>query len=305
MNKLYIWIIFSGLMLAIFGAIKYPDQLFHIVICDVGQGDSILIYRRFSQILIDGGANDLVSDCLLEHVPWFDNKIELIILTHPEEDHMRGLIEVVENYDVGLFLTSGGINDTNTFWKLKENMVLREIESRVVSLGDELRVGEISLEVKWPEKPSISGEVWGQISSREEWNKHVKLNDEMVLGAASNNPNDDSVVLEVKYGEVSTLMTGDIGVKQEQALLSMGVITPVNVLKVAHHGSKYSSKKEFIEETRPKWALVSVGENNRFGHPSRDVLMYLDMVGAKILRTDENGTLELVSDGKIFWEKSR
>lgn len=292
-------------MLAIFGVIGYPDKLFHVVACDVGQGDSILIYRRFSQILIDGGANDLVSDCLLEHIPWFDNKIELIVLTHPQEDHMRGLIEVVENYDVGLFLTSGGINDTKTFWKLKENMVLREIESRVVSLGDKLKVGEISLEVKWPEKSGISGEVWGQISSREEWNKYVKLDDEMVLGAASNDPNDDSVVLEVKYGEVSALMTGDIGVKQEQALLSMGVITPVNVLKVAHHGSKHSSKKEFIEETRPKWALVSVGENNRFGHPSRDVLMYLDMVGAKILRTDENGTLELVSDGKLFWEKSR
>ena len=113
------------------------------------------------------------------------------------------------------------------------------------------------------------------------------------------------MVLEVKYGNVSLLMTGDIGGKQEQALLSMGVITSVNVLKVAHHGSKYSSSKDFIEETRPKWALVSVGENNRFGHPSRDVLMYLDMVGAKILRTDENGTLELVSDGKSFWEKSR
>ena len=109
----------------------------------------------------------------------------------------------------------------------------------------------------------------------------------------------------MKYEDVNLLMTGDIGVRQEQALLSMGVITPVNVLKVAHHGSKYSSSKDFIEETRPKWSLVSVGENNRFGHPSRDVLMYLDMVGAKILRTDENGTLELVSDGKSFWEKSR
>ncbi len=305
MNKFYIWIIFSGLMLAIFGVIKYPDQLFHVVACDVGQGDSILIYRRFSQILIDGGANDLVSDCLLKYIPWFDKKIELVVLTHPQEDHMKGLIEVIENYDVGLFLTSGGINDTNTFWKLKENMVLREIESRVVGLGDKLKVGEISLEVKWPEKPSISGEVWEQISSRDEWNKYVKLDDEVVLGAASNNPNDDSVVFEVKYGKVSALMTGDIGVKQEQALLSMGVITPVNVLKVAHHGSKHSSGKEFIEETRPKWALVSVGENNRFEHPSGDVLMYLDMVGAKILRTDENGTLELVSDGELFWEKSR
>lgn len=305
MNKLYTWIIFSALMLLILGALKYPDQLFHVVVCDVGQGDSILIYRRFSQILIDGGANDMVSDCLVEHVPWFDSKIEVIILTHPQEDHMKGLIEVIENYDVGLFLTSGGINDTNTFWKLKDKMALRDVESRVVSLGDELRVGEIRLEVKWPKTLGTSGEIWGRISSREEWNKYLQTDNKVILGASSNNPNDDSVVLEVKYGNVSMLTTGDIGVKQEQALIRLGVITPVNVLKIAHHGSNYSSSKDFLEETRPKWALVSVGENNRFGHPSRDVLMSLDMVGAKILRTDENGTLELVSDGKLFWEKSR
>jgi competence protein ComEC len=303
MNKFILWAMFSALMLVGFGMIQYPDQNFHVVVCDVGQGDSILIYRRFSQILIDGGANDLVSDCLAENVPWFDNKIELVILTHPQEDHMRGLIEVVENYEVGWFLTSGGINDTNTFWKLRENMVSKGVESKLVSMGDKFRVGEIDLEVKWPEKLKISEAVWGQISSREELKEYARIDDKVVLGATSDDPNSDSVVLEVKYGEVIMLSTGDIGVKQEQALLRLGVITPVNVLKVAHHGSNYSSSKDFLEETRPKWALMSVGENNRFGHPSRDVLMYLDMVGAKILRTDENGTLELVSDGKKIWEK--
>ena len=252
MNKFLSWIVLSVSMLVIFGVTVYPDQLFHVVVCDVGQGDSILIYRRFSQILIDGGANDSVSDCLLEHIPWFDNNIELVILTHPEEDHMKGLIEVIENYDVGLFITSGGINDTNTFWKLRENIVMKGVELKIVSLGDELRVGKISLEVKWPEKPSISKEIWGQISSRAGCRLKTVVLLRKSVGAASNNPNDDSVVLEVKYGDVNMLMTGDIGIKQEQALLSMGVITPVNVLKVAHHGSKYSSSKDFIEETRPK-----------------------------------------------------
>ena len=96
------------------------------------------------------------------------------------------------------------------------------------------------------------------------------------------------------------LLTGDISTREEQALIDRGVINPVDVLKVAHHGSKYSSSDDFLKLLTPKWALVSVGKANRYGHPSSDVLMRLDAVGAKILRTDESGEIELVSDGKTL-----
>jgi len=118
--------------------------------------------------------------------------------------------------------------------------------------------------------------------------------------------NSKSVVMKLGYGNLSVLFTGDIDLEPELALVQGGLLKNVDVLKVSHHGSKYGSGKEFLEVVRPKFATVSVGEKNSYGHPSSDTLIRLDMVGAKVLRTDLLGTIGFVSDGKelkVFTER--
>lgn len=126
----------------------------------------------------------------------------------------------------------------------------------------------------------------------------------VMLGGSESN--ESSVVMRVSMGNFSVLFTGDIDTDSELALVAMGVLKKTEVLKVSHHGSKYGSAKEFLEKLRPKVSIVSVGAKNNYGHPSSDTLMRLDAVGTKVLRTDQMGTVRLVSDGKkleIFREK--
>ena len=118
--------------------------------------------------------------------------------------------------------------------------------------------------------------------------------------AGTNTANDSSEVLELRYGNFSALFTGDIDDKAELALLEKGVLNKINVLKVAHHGSKFGSSNIFLEMTLPKTAIISVGAKNNYGHPNSDTLIRLDTVGAKVYRTDKMGTVEVITDGETY-----
>jgi competence protein ComEC len=127
--------------------------------------------------------------------------------------------------------------------------------------------------------------------------KGSDLSIESVSGSGTPS-NEASIVVRMEYGSFSVLFTGDIGSESELALVDSGLLERIDVLKVAHHGSKYSSAKEFLEALRPKMAVISSGAKNTYGHPNGDVLIRLEMVETKILRTDKMGTVEIVSDGK-------
>jgi len=122
-------------------------------------------------------------------------------------------------------------------------------------------------------------------------------NDSRDLESAMLTDNQGSLVVKLTYGSFTALFTGDIDVEVELALKSMGVLKNIDLLKVAHHGSKFSSGKEFLGEVRPELAVISVGSKNTYGHPHGDTLMRLDAVGAKVLRTDQMGTISVVTDG--------
>ncbi len=143
--------------------------------------------------------------------------------------------------------------------------------------GDRIRYGDLSFDVLWP---AASGRVLG----------------------ASTDPNQLSVVVEVDYGKFKALFTGDLGATEERLLADSGRLTVIDVLKVAHHGSKYSSAAEFLSAVAPKLALISVGKNN-YGHPTAEALERLGAVGARIWRTDRQGELEIVTDGKSYFIK--
>lgn len=268
-----------------------PDKNVHLVVCDVGQGDAILISWRSNQVLVDGGPSEAVVDCLSRHIPFWDRTIEVMVLTHPQADHMSGLISVLERYEVERIVANGMVNDTGEFWAFREAVVEEGVEVHLPKRGDRIVLGELILEVIWPKEKVGSDLVWEPSF------------DTNVLGIETDSKevNETSVALKMVFGEFDALLVGDIGLGTEQALVSDGVLSDVEVLKVGHHGSKYASSSEFLREIDPELAVISVGGNNWYGHPTDDTLMRLDTVGAKVLRTDEVGDVEIVSDGREYW----
>lgn len=245
-----IWSIVIVMLLCTWIYFEWPDKKFHLVFCDVEQGDAALVVLGSFQALIDTGAYDeKILRCISEHVPFWDRTIELVFLSHSDNDHDGALPGIKKHYKVG-----------------------REI--RNINEKDVIRYGMLYFEI-------LKG----------------STNNVLVPMAGSSESNELSVVMKMSFGEFSALFTGDIDLENELALLGTGVLRPLQVLKVSHHGSKYASGVSFLEATVPKYAIVSVGAKNSYGHPSSDTLIRLDSVGAKVLRTDKLGTIEFVSDG--------
>lgn len=296
------WMVFFLVLIGGFVWQQWPDDNLHITTCDVGQGDAILVTHGFTQVLIDGGPNNKVQTCLEHQLPFWDRQIELVILTHPQLDHYGGLAQVMRRYSVSQFVANGVGSEAKRFAELVETVAVRQVPVHVPALGDELVAGSLHFQVLWPKAP-VGGEAdW--VATGKCLNSHQ---DEKECGGnkmLTNYPrdaNEIAVTLHLQYGEVGALFTGDIGTREELALNTLGVIPEAEILKVAHHGSKNSSSLEFLRVLKPRLALISVGKDNSYGHPTMDTLMHLDQVGAEIWRTDEKGEVELLSDGQKIW----
>jgi competence protein ComEC len=279
-----------GLVFGVVGSL--PDNNLHLVACDVGQGDAVLVSLGSTQVIIDGGPDSSVLDCLSQHMPFWDRTIEVVVLTHAQADHMDGLVDVLQRYEVEQVVANGLVNDTAGFREFREAVISEAALVHLPSRGDEIRIEPIVFSVLWPEEKLGLAQVWDESGL-----------DNDVLGAAtySGDINEASVVLKLSYGAFDALLVGDLGFSGEEALIEDGVLGKVEVLKVGHHGSKYATSSDFLGEIQPKLALISVGKNNHFGHPTSDTLMRLDEVGARVLRTDILGDVEIVSDGEEYW----
>jgi len=260
------WILGLAIGAVIFLMLQWPDNRLHLIFCNVGQGEAILLEYGSYQILVDGGPDNSVLSCLGKVMPFWDRKIELVILTHPEADHLTGLIEVVKRYQVGKLMKTKAVNETPEFQALTAAIEKRQVKVQELTSGDKIKLKQLNLEILWPFNKGLS---------------FVK------------NFNQGSVVILGQYGSFSFLLPGDITETEEQTLVNLGSLKPVDLLKVAHHGSKFSTSQRFLEAVQPKTAVISVGKNS-FGHPTPEVLGRLKAVGAKILRTDELGTVEVV-----------
>lgn len=252
-----------------------PDGRLHVSFLDVGQGDSILIESPSGhQILVDGGPGSAaVTSALGEALPFWDRSLDLVVLTHPQEDHLAGLIGVVERYQVGLLIDSGEECATDTcgrFWELVEE---REIPYHRAEAGMRVELGDgVLIEILHPPQELLAG--------------------------TGSDVNNNSVVLKVTMGRASLLLTGDIEEEGERALLASGQPLKSLVLKAPHHGSAASLTPPFLREVSPQLVIISVGEN-KFGHPAPETLAKLS--GLTTLRTDEEGTIEVVTDGGKYW----
>ena len=268
-NLIYFLVLIAiSIWLAVFSI----DNNLHIVACDVGQGDAILIQKNTTQILIDGGPNNSVLNCLGKYMPFWDRQIELVILTHPEADHYSGLIEVFKKYKVSYF----GQNNTNS--SSQGYGVLRKVvggsgtHDLRLSKGVDLRVGMIYLDILHPE------------------DEQFPINNFQF----SNSTNDNGVVVLLKYAQFKALFTADVEDEVSDELSILSEVEGLDYIKVNHHGSKNGLSEKLLQATMPKTAVISVGKKNSYGHPHAEVIKILNERDIKILRTDLEGDVDYV-----------
>jgi len=267
------------------------DEKLHLIACDVGQGDAILAIYKNNQVLIDGGPDKKVLDCLSRHMSYWDKKIEVVMLTHPQQDHYGGLIDVFKSYEVETFV-GNAVDSSSQGYQVLKNLVERS-GARVINPNEEttIRLGLIYLDIVSPLKGLLAAE--------------TTQNDSDVLGAFTTNRdlNDFSIVAILSLGDFDALLTGDVGPEIIPEIIAAGEIKDIEYIKVPHHGSKNGLTKQMLDATSPEVAVISSGKNNSYGHPHAEVLQMLREKDIRILRTDEVGDVVVESDGDKFWIK--
>lgn len=258
--------IISTIGLIFFGASSgIENKNLRIVFFDVGQGDAILISQGEKQILIDGGiSGQKLLEKLGEYVPFWDRKIEIIMVTHPDADHLSGLVDVLKNYTVDQSIESGAKSQSQVFDTYEKLIEEKKVEKQFARRGMKIKLSdEAELEIFSPTDAVID-----------------KLKDDT---------NSASIVAKLTYGKNSFLFTGDLPLEAESQLVSAELPLNAQVLKVSHHGSKSATGVNFLELVHPSDAIISVGKDNRYGHPTAEILDRLKNQKIKILRTDESG----------------
>jgi competence protein ComEC len=232
---------------------------------DVGQGDSILISRGGDHMLVDGGASGRVLlEKLGRSIPFWDRSIEVLVLTHPDKDHLGGLLGVLQNYEVKTIVVTKYESETKVqkAWKSlieKEGSeVIEAVQGARIVMGNDL-----TAEVLFP---FYSIDVSDKKKS-----------------------NNSSVAMKVFVGSEKFLLMGDLSKREERELMESGVDLNADILKVGHHGSRTSSGEIFLDAVSPDESVISVGKRNRYGHPHQNVVDSLNDDGVQILRTDEEG----------------
>jgi len=279
------WLILPLLIAAILVwsvALTRPDDKLHVSFLDVGQGDAILIQTPNGQdILIDGGPDpQKINLELSERLPFWDRTIDLVVSTQPQADHVTGLVEVLQRYRVKRVLEPGVSYNSSIYQEWLRIIDDKGIEYGMARAGQEIDLGNgIKMEVLNPPESLWEG--------------------------TDDDVDNNGVVLRLSWDNVSFLFTADIRKDLEFELIGQRANLRSTVLKIAHHGSDTSTSQHFLAVVNPEVAVICVGADNPFGHPSPEVLERLtDRLGEDhVYRTDDNGTIEFITDGENLWVK--
>ncbi|MFO7664686.1 MAG: DNA internalization-related competence protein ComEC/Rec2 [Chloroflexota bacterium] len=270
-----------GVILLVFvmvGISQRPDGRLHVVFLDVGQGDAIFLQTPDGrQVLVDGGRYpSQLLDLMSRQMPFWDRSLDIVIATHPDEDHIAGLVTVLERYQTDRLITNG-VESTGIpiYEALLTAAAGQKTPVHVTRAGETVDLGGgVSLEILHPDR-----------SFRRD------------------SQNEASVVARLTYGELAVLLTGDAEAAAEKAMLDGGHVLEAIVLKAGHHGANASSSESFLAAVRPRYIIISAGRDNSYGHPHPAMLSRAGEIGAVVMRTDELGTIELISDGlKMWWQ---
>lgn len=259
-------------LLAFAARLVVADPRLAVTVLGVGQGDAILVQCGRRQVLIDGGPDATVLSGLGRAMPLFDRDIDAVVLTHPHADHFIGLIAVLSRYRVRRLLVSRMEGEAPEFAAFADAASRAGLAPVRVRAGDAIAVGDCgAADVLWPEDDKA---------------------------AAAKDPNAASVVLRLHPSAPAdpgdaVLLTGDATADAERRILARGADVRADVLKVGHHGSRFSTTPEFLEAVRPRDAVVSVGKNS-YGQPAWATLRRLETAGVRTFRTDRNGDVRFV-----------
>lgn len=268
-----------GLIFLIFYTTKpqASEQGLNIYFLNVGQGDATYIKTPSGQdILIDGGPDNAVLTELGRVMSFSDREIDLVILSHPHADHITGLLEVLKRYKVDEVWETAVVHPSATYTSWQAEIKTQNIPEKFVSAGDEKIFDSVKIKVIYP------------LSSLEK--------------TTIDNLNNASIVNRLEYNKFSTLFTGDAEGEVQKILLksSENMSLYATVIKVAHHGSENGISEDFLKMVRPAIAVISVGKDNKYGHPAVSVINLLKKYAIQIYRTDQNGTIEISSDGENY-----
>ena len=275
MNRLHRYVLITLFVFVILCSyllyLEYKDKYLRIYFLDVGQGDAIYVRAPGGHdMLVDGGPSSIVLRQLSEVMPFYDRFIDVVVETHPDADHIGGLPLVLERYGIGVFLEPGVSSPNAIDDALKKIREEKGVDTLLARRGMQIDLGGgASFDILYPDK---------DVSYLE--------------------TNTASIVGQVRYGSTTVMLTGDSPKVVESALVGHyrnGLKS--DVLKAGHHGSHTSSGEEYVRTVSPRYVVISAGENNRYGHPHREVIELFEKLGMHILRTYESGTVECVSDG--------
>ena len=255
------------------GTPQSEQNLLTVAFLDVGQGDSILIRSPNGQImLIDGGRSvNLAQSVIIPQLQaWGAAQVDVLIPTHPDQDHISGLAGVLENYPVKTVALTGQVHTTQIYERLLTDIRDKNVSTIKVRTGTDIPFDSaVKLEVLGPD-------------------------DEAVQRDDTNNA---SIVIKLTYGSTSFLFTGDAEFSEEKAILAHGFDVRSTVLKLGHHGSRTSTDEDWLKQVQPQLGIISAGKDNAYGHPHPEVIAALQQLGISYIRTDEHGTITVTSDG--------
>jgi competence protein ComEC len=246
--------------------LRVPQLQVHYIA--VGQGDCILLKQGETVVFIDGSnGSTRIIPYLQTHI---DYTLEAMIATHTHNDHVGGLIAVLDLFKVKRIYINGDTSSTRTYSDFVQKVNNEGANVEVARRGDHIVVGNLTFDVLNPVEP------------------------------LTQDVNNNSIVLTLSYGNVDFLFTGDAGREAETSMISAGVLQHSDILKVAHHGSQKASSQAFLDIVRPEVAIYMADGNNQYGHPHPQTMSALQTIGAKVYGTDACGTITVTTDGERY-----
>lgn len=244
------------------------DSTLEIYFFDVGQADSILIKEKDYTMLIDGG-NKNDGENLVNYIKEDLNiaDLDIVVGTHPHEDHIGGLPDVINSFEIEKLYLPNATTTTKIFENLLDSIEDNNLKITVPKINEEIKLNNMNFKV-------------------------------LYTGTDESDLNNTSIVLKLEFGNTSYLFTGDATDTTEEKIIDKDI--EADVLKVGHHGSSYSTTENFLDKVNPKYAIIQVGKDNKYDHPTKKTLDKLTERNIKVYRTDKDGTIKLTSDGSII-----
>lgn len=264
---------------------EQPPEAVRMAFLNIGQGDATFItFPDGQQMLVDCAVDNIVLEALGRVMKFYDRDIDYLLVTHPDNDHYGGCIDVLNRYDVKRVIYNGLQKPNESFWRTFNQAIEEERGSgaqyQVIEATSTLEIAGVKLTFLYPD--------------------HAIAQNPFVPGETKASDNNTSIVFKLSYGNEDVLLTGDMELELEQYLLGKyRSELAAEVLKVGHHGSNSSSGQKFLEAIIPEYSIISSGLGNKYGHPARRILKRLERFGTKVLRTDTEGDIlmDVTKDG--------